>query len=102
MPAANCPAAAGPNWFLKDGQPMAFDDAVPGGKSVGVPGNVRLMAMAHAKHGKLPWAALFEPAIRLARDGFAVTSRLNFALARGDDEGSSVAASRLRPRPLFR
>ena len=39
------PAAAGPSWFLKDGQPMSFDEAVPGGKSVGVPGNVRLMAM---------------------------------------------------------
>ena len=50
--------------------------AIPGGKSVGVPGNVRMMALAHRDHGKLPWAALFEPAIRLARDGFAITPRL--------------------------
>jgi gamma-glutamyltranspeptidase/glutathione hydrolase len=95
------PAAAGPNWFLKDGQPMSFEEAVPGGKSVGVPGNVRLMAMVHGKHGKLPWKMLFEPAIRLARDGFAVTPRLNFALARGDDEGSSVAASTAAARALY-
>jgi gamma-glutamyltranspeptidase/glutathione hydrolase len=95
------PAAASPSWFLKDGQPMSFDEAVPGGKSVGVPGNVRLMAMVHGKHGKLPWAVLFEPAIRLARDGFAVTPRLNFALARGDDEGTSVAASTAAARALY-
>jgi gamma-glutamyltranspeptidase/glutathione hydrolase len=95
------PAAAGPNWFLKDGRPMSFDEAVPGGKSVGVPGNVRLMALAHGKHGKLPWAALFEPAIRLARNGFAVTPRLSFALARGDDEGSSVAALTPAARALY-
>ncbi|MEO5613248.1 MAG: gamma-glutamyltransferase [Sphingomicrobium sp.] len=95
------PAAADPNWFLKDGQPMTFEDAVPGGKSVGVPGNVRLMAMVHRQHGKLPWASLFGPAIRLARDGFAVTPRLHFALARGDDEGSSVAASTAAARALY-
>lgn len=95
------PAAAGPWWFWKDGQPMPFDEAVPGGKSVGVPGNMRLMAMVHRKHGKLPWAVLFGPAIRLARDGFAVTPRLNFALARGDDEGSSVAALTAAARALY-
>jgi len=95
------PAAAGPSWFLKDGQPISFEEAVPGGKSVGVPGNVRLMAMVHQKHGKLPWAVLFEPAIPLARDGFAVTPRLHFALARGDDEGSSVAASTAAARALY-
>ena len=55
---------------------MPFADAVPGGKSVGVPGNLRLMALAHQRYGKLPWAALFEPAIRLARDGFEITPRL--------------------------
>ena len=95
------PAAAGPSWFLKDGKPMSFEDAVPGGKSVGVPGNVRMMALAHRQHGKLPWAALVQPAIRLARDGFAITQRLNFALARGDDEGFSVAALTTEGRALY-
>jgi gamma-glutamyltranspeptidase/glutathione hydrolase len=56
-------------------------EAVPGGKSVGVPGNFRLMALAHGRHGKLRWAQLFEPAIRLARDGFSITPRLREALA---------------------
>ncbi len=68
------PSAAGPGRFLgPDGKPMPFAAAFPGGKSVGVPGNVRLAAMAHEKWGKLPWAKLLEPAIRLAEDGYQVT-----------------------------
>ncbi|HLZ77847.1 MAG TPA: gamma-glutamyltransferase, partial [Sphingomonas sp.] len=68
------PSAAGPDRFLgPDGKPMPFVQAFPGGKSVGVPGNIRLAAMAHAKWGRLPWAKLLEPAIRLAEDGYQVT-----------------------------
>jgi gamma-glutamyltranspeptidase/glutathione hydrolase len=95
------PAAADGNWFWADGAPLPINQAIPGGKSVGVPGNVRLMALAHARHGKLPWKTLFQPAIRLARDGFAITQRLNYALARGDDEGQSVAALTPAGRALF-
>jgi gamma-glutamyltranspeptidase / glutathione hydrolase len=75
------PAAADPHWFYRDGRPLSHGDAIPGGRSVGVPGNLALAALAHARHGRLPWARLFEPAIRLARDGFAVTPRLNSSLA---------------------
>ncbi len=76
------PKAATPTMFLNaDGTPMAFREAVPGGKSVGVPGNIRLMAMAHARFGRLPWAKLFEPAIGLARDGFEMSPRLHEMLA---------------------
>ena len=74
------PAAAHPKWFFKDGKVMSFADAVPGGTSVGVPGNVALAAKAHSRHGRLAWAALFAPAIKLARDGFAVTPRFHGAL----------------------
>ncbi|MFV0623891.1 gamma-glutamyltransferase [Sphingomonas sp. ac-8] len=72
------PAAADPHWFYApDGNPLTHSAAVPGGRSVGVPGNLREWAMAHERAGKLPWAKLFEPAIRLARDGFRITQRLN-------------------------
>ncbi|WP_116090982.1 gamma-glutamyltransferase [Sphingomonas crusticola] len=75
------PAAANGYWFYKDGAPLPHNDAVPGGRSVGVPGNLRMMALAHSQHGRLAWAALFQPAIALARDGFAITPRLHNSLA---------------------
>jgi gamma-glutamyltranspeptidase / glutathione hydrolase len=64
-----------------DGKPMAFVDAFPGGKSVGVPGNIALMAAAHKKWGKLKWAQLFAPAIKLAEDGFVISPRLAATLS---------------------
>src|SRR3546814_20219196 len=62
---------------------MSFWEAVIGGRSVGVPGLLRMLELAHADHGRLPWARLFEPAIRLAEKGFAVSPRLH-ALISGD------------------
>ncbi|WP_395612574.1 gamma-glutamyltransferase [Allosphingosinicella sp.] len=76
------PRAATPAYFLDaNGQPRTFRDAVAGGMSVGVPGNIRLIELAHRRHGRLAWARLFQPAIRLARNGFAITPRLFNALA---------------------
>ncbi len=75
------PAAATPDRFLKNGQPLDFFDAVVGGKAVGVPGTVRLLQTAHRKHGRLAWASLFAPAIALAENGFAMSPRLHALLA---------------------
>jgi gamma-glutamyltranspeptidase/glutathione hydrolase len=76
------PAAARPDRFLAaDGKPLAFYDAVVGGRSVGVPGVLRMLELAHRQYGRLPWAKLFEPAIALARRGFAVSPRLHAAIA---------------------
>jgi gamma-glutamyltranspeptidase / glutathione hydrolase len=78
------PAAADERLFLAaDGKPVPFNDAVVGGRSVGVPGTVKVLEMAHRQYGRLPWAALFQPAIRLAEDGFQVSPRLN-TLAKAD------------------
>ncbi len=75
------PAAATEELFLdENGEPRKFFDAVMGGKSVGVPGIMRLFEMAHASHGKLPWARLFEPGIKLANSGFQVSDRLHYLL----------------------
>jgi gamma-glutamyltranspeptidase / glutathione hydrolase len=75
------PASANPKLFVgEDGKPLSFLQAFPGGRSVGVPGNIALMAKAHAKWGKLKWAKLFEPAIRLAEQGYTVTPRLSATL----------------------
>jgi gamma-glutamyltranspeptidase/glutathione hydrolase len=76
------PALATPGLFLgADGKPMAFMEAVVGGRSVGVPGALRMLYLAHQKHGRLPWKALFAPAIRLAREGFSVSARMATLLA---------------------
>ncbi len=76
------PAAATPGLFIDpDGKPLAFYDAVVGGLSVGTPGTMRLMELAHRDHGRLPWSTLFQPAIALAEQGFAVSPRLHKMIA---------------------
>lgn len=77
------PAAARPDRFLNaDGKPLQFYDAVIGGKSVGVPGVVRMLEMVHKAHGKLPWRELFQPAIQLARQGFPISPLLHTLLSK--------------------
>ncbi len=71
------PAAATQDMLLNaEGKPLAFHEAVVGGRSVGTPGVLRMLAQAHAQHGKLPWAPLFAPAIALATNGFPISPRL--------------------------
>ena len=76
------PAGATERLFLRgDGTPMAFPEAQIGGRSVGTPGVLRALEMAHKKTGRLHWATLFEPAIRLAEQGFAISPRLHSLIA---------------------
>ncbi|MGG5808239.1 gamma-glutamyltransferase [Falsiroseomonas sp. CW058] len=86
------PASATPRLFLRaDGQPMSFAEAMEGGRAVGVPGLLRMLEAAHRDHGRLPWARLLEPTIRLAEAGFAVSPRLSAAI------GATAAALRRDP-----
>ncbi|WP_152047221.1 gamma-glutamyltransferase [Aureimonas psammosilenae] len=85
------PAAATPKLFLdENGQPLKFLPAVVGGRSVGTPGTVKLLANVHARHGLLSWRRVVEPAIRLARNGFPVSERLHSLLAADPDLAQSV------------
>src|SRR3546814_612374 len=65
-----------------DKKPLGIIPAILSGRSVGAPGVVAMLALAHKEHGKLPWAKLFEPAIKLAEDGFIVSPKLAAAIAR--------------------
>jgi len=76
------PAGATERLFLNaDGTPMSFPQAQIGGRSVATPGVLRALEMAHKKTGHLQWATLFEPAIRLAEQGFPISARLHSLIA---------------------
>jgi gamma-glutamyltranspeptidase / glutathione hydrolase len=76
------PAGATPALFLgPDGQPLPYRDAVLSGLSTGAPSMIAMLEKAHADHGVLPWRDLFEPAIKLADEGFIVSPRLAGLLA---------------------
>ena len=75
------PASTTPDHFMKDGKPLGFLEAWQSGKAVGVPGQIALYKTSHEAAGKLEWDALFQPAIKLAEDGFEVSPRLAGLLA---------------------
>ncbi|WP_203291755.1 gamma-glutamyltransferase [Maricaulis parjimensis] len=76
------PASASPDLFIdEDGSVLGFFDAVFSGHSVGAPGAVAMLAMAHEDHGELPWADGFTAATGLAENGFEVSPRLAALIA---------------------
>lgn len=90
------PAAATERRFLTpEGRSMDRITALLGGHSVGAPGTLRVLELAHRKHGKLPWAKLFEPAIRIAEQGFPLSPRLHDLL------GGETSVKRLEPARSF-
>ena len=75
------PLAATDKLFLDaQGKPLPFMDGVVSGLSVGVPGTLTVLEMAHKEHGKLPWATLMQPAIQLAEQGFKLSPHLHRGL----------------------
>ncbi len=79
------PAGATPELFLDAaGNPLPRPVAMHSGLSVGVPGVLAVLKLVHDEYGKLPWAELFQPAIKLARAGFPVSARLSKMLGDAD------------------
>lgn len=88
------PLAADPDyWIGENGEPLAFMDAVVGGRSAGVPGTPKLLEVLHQDHGKLDWAELLQPAIETAEEGFTVTQRMADSVAGAQGLDTFVEAS---------
>ncbi|MBL8481865.1 MAG: gamma-glutamyltransferase family protein [Rhodocyclaceae bacterium] len=86
------PAAARLDRFLEHGRPLPRRERIASGLSVGVPGLIPMLEMAHRAHGCLPWPRLFEPAIDLAEEGFVVSPRLAQLVAEDPDLRASPSA----------
>lgn len=77
------PLSAPDDLFMgKNNTPLAFFDAVVGGRSVGTPGTVKLLWQTHQQFGHKDWSNLLSPAIKLANLGFEVGNRLANAIDR--------------------
>lgn len=70
------PLAATRDMYLDANGKVIKGATTDGYKAVGVPGTVAGLALAHKRHGKLPWRDLVEPAVKLAQDGFIVNDYL--------------------------
>ncbi|RDE08284.1 gamma-glutamyltransferase [Pelagibacterium lacus] len=86
-------AADGTYWIGENGEPMAFMDAVIGGRSAGVPGTPMLLERLHADHGTMDWADLLLPAIDTADNGFQVSQRMADSVANAQGLDTFVEAS---------
>ena len=78
------PAAATPNYlrWIDDttDQTTPKPNARASGRSIGTPGAMRMLELAHNEHGRLPWKDLFQPAIDLATNGFPIGGRMAAAI----------------------
>lgn len=96
------PRASDPRMYLDEAGRIR-PNCRKGAWAAGVPGTVRGLGLAHARWGALPWADLVEPAVKLARDGFAVSDdlarSLNAQLARPSGGPSSASAKPTNPTP---
>jgi gamma-glutamyltranspeptidase/glutathione hydrolase len=63
-----------------------------GPRSVAVPGLVSAWELAHGRFARLPWPELLEPAVAIARDGFAPDARLRSAMSAAGGESAGHPA----------
>jgi gamma-glutamyltranspeptidase / glutathione hydrolase len=59
----------------------SFASTRASGRSIGTPGVVRMLELAHQDHGGQPWSELFVPAIKLATSGFPISGRMAAAIS---------------------
>lgn len=98
------PAAASHDMYLDTrGEPIP-EASIVGALATGVPGTVAGLALAEQKYGKLGWARVLDPAIRLAEEGFPVSYALSESLRAHRDYLSKFAETRrifLREERLY-
>ncbi|TWS18262.1 gamma-glutamyltransferase family protein [Tsukamurella asaccharolytica] len=85
------PASADENylrWISPTDRTVPQPDARSSGRAIGVPGALRLLEAVHGEHGSKTWRELFDPAVRIADDGFEISPRLAGAIA---DEAKNFA-----------
>ncbi|MCP2299792.1 gamma-glutamyltranspeptidase / glutathione hydrolase [Nocardia amikacinitolerans] len=73
------PAAATENylrWISDTDRTEPQPNARASGRSIGVPGVLRMLELAHREHGKTGWRELFDPAVAMADEGFTISPRL--------------------------
>lgn len=75
------PSGVSPIMFMRDNKPIPWKEAVVGGSSVGVPGVLKALELAHSEFGKLEWQKLFLDAATIAEEGFEVSPRLEKLVA---------------------
>jgi len=110
------PMLADEKLFQQNGKNMNWWEALAGGRAVGVPGVIAMLEMTHKQHGKLPWAELFEDAIKLAEEGFEISPKLGASILKRTNpalgryqatwdyffpEGKPIAAGAIKKNPEF-
>lgn len=110
------PILADEKLFQQNGKNMIWWEALAGGRAVGVPGVIAMLEMTHKQHGKLPWAELFEDAIKLAEEGFEISPKLGASILKRTNpalgryqatweyfypEGKPLAAGAIKKNPEF-
>ncbi|MFF2554673.1 gamma-glutamyltransferase family protein [Nocardia sp. NPDC058058] len=97
------PAAASPDylrWTSKSDHTAPQPNTRASGRSIGTPGVLRLLELAHRDHGRQSWRELFRPATELADQGFRISPRLAAQIADSASDLAKDSASRayfLRP-----
>jgi len=93
------PGAAHRDMYLNEQGDVISGASTRGALAVGVPGSIAGIFAVHERFGSLPINVLFEPAIRLARQGIVVTEKQAEKLA---EYQGDFAATNQEPIPLMK